>query len=152
MFFFISRLLFDQYVLLADIEIEGGGVPPPCRMGLFAVHLHEFVDILSGVAEARYLVLSAEFSFAFEPFVEESWTCHDDLKRLQRDVLVALSFIVGVDGLQRAVEDGGELIYGARHLGEVDDPLVSALGIAVHEDGCCCVVFHLCTSGHTCLQ
>ena len=76
----------------------------------------------------------------------------NDFEGLEGDVLVALGLIVGVDGLERTVKDDGKFVHRGRLLGKFDDPLVTALGIAVHEDGGNGVVLHLCASCHTCLK
>ena len=77
------------------------------------IHGKKFLYILTRVAKTRNLVLTAQFAFALEPFIEESWFGNDDFERLKGDVLMALGFIVGVDGLKRTVEDDCKLIKRA---------------------------------------
>ena len=116
------------------------------------IHGKKFLYILTRVAKTGNLVLTAQFAFALEPFIEESWFGNDDFERLKGDVLMALGFIVGVDGLKRTVEDDCKLINRGWCFRKIDDPLMTALGIAVHEDGGCSEVFHLRTCGNTGLQ
>jgi len=116
------------------------------------VHLYEFVNILAGVVQSRNFVLSAQLALRAQPVVEESGPCRYDFERLQGHVLVALGLVVGVDGLQRAVEYLSELLHVARHLGKLNDPLVAALGVGIHKDGCGRVLFHLCARGYAGLE
>lgn len=83
-------------------------------------------------------------SFGFHPVVEESCACLHHFEVLQGDVVEALGFVVGVDLLQSSVEQVAEALQVVGLFGELDEPLVSALGVLVHVDGCGCVFQHLC--------
>ena len=52
---------------------------------------------------------------------------------LQGDVVESLCLVVGVYLLQALVEDVGEGVEVGRFLGELDEPLVAALRVGVHE-------------------
>ena len=59
-------------------------------------------------------MLSAEFAFLSEPVVEDALPSLDEFEPLQGDVLVALGFVVGVETLQRLVEDRCEVFEVVR--------------------------------------
>ena len=108
------------------------------------IQAEHLFDILTRVAQAGNLVLAAQLAFLVEPVVEEAWACHDDFQRLQSQVVLAFGLVVGVDLLQRVVQDTGELAEVVGHLGELNQPLVAALGIRIHEDGSGGVVCNAC--------
>ena len=82
-------------------------------------------------------------SLRLQPVVEEVLSGHDEFQRLQGDVLVALGLVVAVDLLQLLVEQACKQLSVGWRNGKLDDPLVSALGVAVHEHRCCRVLTHL---------
>ena len=63
---------------------------------------------------------------------------------LQRYVVEALGLIVAVYLLQAFVEKGGKLGDALRFFRELDEPLVTAFGVAVHVYGCRRVFGYLC--------
>ena len=81
-------------------------------------------------------MLSAELALGLQPVVEEVWACLDDFESLERDVVVALGLVVGVDGLEVLVEDVGEGLDVGRFLAELYEPLVAASGLIVHINRC----------------
>ena len=87
-------------------------------------------------------MLSAQFSAAFQPVVEEAAARRDDFQRLQGQVLVALGLVVRVDFLQRLVEFAGKGCDVGRFLFKFYDPLVAASAVVVHEYGSGCVFAH----------
>ena len=102
---------------------------------VLSVQLQHFFDVVAVVAQARHFVLAAELAFLLEPVVEQAGAGGDDFEGLQGDVLGALGFVVGVESLERVVQHLGEVRHAIGHLGELDEPLVAAFGVAVHEDG-----------------
>ena len=74
---------------------------------------------------------------------KEPGACLYHFEWLQGDVVEAFRLVVGVDFLQLAVEYLAELAERRRLFGELYEPLVAALRLAVHEDGCCGVFLHL---------
>ena len=97
------------------------------------VHLQHLINDVSVVGQSWHLVLSAELALRFEPVVEQPIPCHHHLEVLQGDVVETLCLIVGVDLLQTLVEHVGKMFYRIGHLRKLDDPLVSALCVLVHE-------------------
>ena len=85
----------------------------------FMVHLQQFIHVLSGVAQSRHLMLSAELAFGFEPVVEEVGSCFDDFEILKRDVVRALGLVVGVDLLQFLVKKVGKAVQTVGIYGNV---------------------------------
>ena len=112
---------------------------------LFIVQAEHFFDILARIAQAGNLVLAAQLAFLVEPVVEEARACHDDFQRLQGQVILALGLVVGVDLLQRVIQNASELVEVVGHLSELNQPLVTALGICIHENGSGGVVRNACT-------
>ena len=110
---------------------------------LFIVQAEHFFDILARIAQAGNLVLATQLAFLVEPVVEEAGACHDDFQRLQGQVVLAFGLVVGVDLLQRVVQDAGELAEVVGHPGKFDQPLMAALGMLIHEDGSGGVVRYL---------
>ena len=108
------------------------------------IQAEHLFDILTRVAQAGNLVLAAQLAFLVEPVVEEAWACHDDFQRLQGQVVLTFGLVVGVDLLQRVVQNAGKLAEVVGHLGELNQPLVAALGIRIHEDGSGGVVCNAC--------
>ena len=51
-------------------------------VSFFEIQFQHFLDVLSCIAEAGNLVLSAEFAFAVQPVVEQVLAGHDYLQRL----------------------------------------------------------------------
>ena len=49
-------------------------------------------------------MLTAQFAFQLEPVIKQIGTSYNDFKVLQRDILVALGFVVAVDFLQMLVQ------------------------------------------------
>lgn len=79
-----------------------GSSYPLTALAFGSVHLEQFVNIFPVVRQSRHLVLSAELALGFQPVVEEVRACLDDFESLERDVVVALGLVVGVDGLEGA--------------------------------------------------
>ena len=50
-------------------------------------------------------MLAAQFPFPVQPFVESAFTGDNHLERLQRNLLVTFSLVVGVDLLKGLVQD-----------------------------------------------
>ena len=71
------------------------------------IQAEHLFDILARVAQAGNLVLSAQLAFLVEPVVEEARACHDDFQRLQGQVVLTFGLVVGVDLLQRVVQNAG---------------------------------------------
>ena len=72
--------------------------------------LQHLVDDVAVIIESRHFVLSAQFSFLFQPVVEQIRTCRDDFQFLQSNILVAFGFIVGIDFLQSLVQCMTEML------------------------------------------
>ena len=89
-------------------------------------------------------MLSAQLALRAQPVVELTFARNDNLKRLQRDVVEALRLVVGVNSLQLSVEDVGKLADVLRLLRKLDEPLVAALRVGVHEHRRRRVLLHLC--------
>ena len=89
-------------------------------------------------------MLASQLALALEPVVEEVRTSLHDFQVLERHVVESLGLIVAVDFLQTLVEERCKLVEVGRFLGELYQPLVTALGIAVHIDWSCRVFSHLC--------
>ena len=69
----------------------------------------------------------------------------DNLQRLQGDVLVSLGLVVAVQVLQLHVQQVSKLLDVTRRMRELDEPLVTTLGIGIHKDGSCRIFQHLGT-------
>ena len=83
-------------------------MPSLFNLSYLVIHLKQLLYDVSVVAKARHLVLAAELAAALEPVVEQAATGRDDFQRLQSDVLETLGLVVGVDVLQRLVEQCGK--------------------------------------------
>ena len=111
---------------------------------VLVIQAEHFFDILTRIAQTGNLVLAAQLAFLVEPVVEEAGACHDDFQWLQSQVVLAFGLVVGVDLLQRVVQDTGELAEVVGYLGELNQPLVAALGIRIHENRSGGVVRNAC--------
>ena len=89
-------------------------------------------------------MLPAQLTLASQPFIEDSTTGGNNFEALQGYVLVSLGFVVGVEGLQSQIQPVGKGFDVLWLFGELDEPLMAALSVFVHEDGCCCVFPNLC--------
>ncbi len=99
------------------------------------VHHEHLIDVLAAVAQARNLMLSTQLALALQPFIEESRLGLNYLQVLKGDIVEALGLIIAVDFLQLLCRAGWQTHSGpCWFLRELDEPLVAALGIAVHID------------------
>ncbi len=114
------------------------------------VQLQHLLYILPRIAEPWHLMLPAEFTLAVQPVVEEVGTGDDDFQRLQRQIILPFSFVVGVHLFQGVVQYFGELLQAVRHLCKLYQPLVAAFGMLVHKHGSSRVIHYLCTGLGTC--
>ena len=99
------------------------------------VQSQHLLHVFSCVAQPRHFVLSAQFALAVQPVVEQAFAGNYYLRELQSQIVLPLGFLVGVDFFQRGVQRLHELFHAVRHLGELYQPLVAALGVFIHEDG-----------------
>ena len=92
--------------LLEPLESIAPGKPPPFMMRtaccwavalFFEVELQHLFHVFSCIAEARYLMLSAKLAFIVQPIVEQIRSRHDYFQRLQGNVFMAFSFVIGVN-------------------------------------------------------
>ena len=67
------------------------------------------VYVSARIAEAWYLMLSAQFAFIFQPVIEYSFPGRNDFQGLQSDVFVSFGFIVGIDFLKFSVQNPGKI-------------------------------------------
>ena len=81
-----------------------------CFYILLFIKLQHFFYVFPCVAESGYFMLSTEFPLAIQPIVEEVGTGNDDFQRLQCQVILSFSFIVGVYLFQGVVQYFGELL------------------------------------------
>ena len=88
------------------------------------IHFQHLFDEVAGVAQAGYLMLSAQFSLFAQPVVEEVGPGHDDFEAVEEDAFVAFGFVVGVYLLQGLVEYVGEGFEVGGCLFKLDEPLV----------------------------
>ena len=79
-------------------------------------------------------MLSAQLALALQPFIEESQLSLYYLQMLEGNIVEALCLVIAVDLLQLGIEQASKLIQVLWFLRELDEPLVAALGIAVHID------------------
>ena len=59
--------------------------------------------------------------------------------------MAALGLVIAIELLQFTIEQVGESVYAGRRRGELYQPLVTALGVAIHIDGCHGIFRHLRT-------
>ena len=89
-----------------------------CLHILLFVQLQHLLYILPRIAEPWHLMLPAEFTLAVQPVVEEVGTGDDDFQRLQRQIILPFSFVVGVHLFQGVVQYFGELRSEERRVGK----------------------------------
>ena len=99
--------------------------------------------MLATIAQSWHFVLSAQLALGLQPVVEQVLAGRDNLQLLQGDVLVALGLVVAVDLLQFLVQQDGKLCQIVWCLGELDEPLVTALRVGIHEHGGSRIFQHL---------
>ena len=107
------------------------------------IELQKGGDMLSAVTETGHLVLSSQLASHLQPFVEQTFACFDELEGLEGDILEALGFVVAVQLLQSLIEELGKLFQVSGFLSKLYEPLVSAFGLFIHEDGGRRVFAHL---------
>ena len=97
-------------------------------------------------------MLSAQLTFRLEPLVEKSVFGFHHFEVLQRNVVRSLGFIVAIHFLQSVIEQGGEFIEPFRFVLKLYQPLMVALGIAIHIYRCRGIFRHFGARFGTCVS